>query len=49
MDENIGRRRPQGRRRLSLERKQYTELMAEGYSNKVACKVVGINVRTGRE
>jgi uncharacterized radical SAM superfamily protein len=28
MGENIGCGRPQGRRRLSLERKQYAELMA---------------------
>jgi len=49
MEKNIERRRPQGRRRLSLERKQYAEFMTEGYSNSAACKVVGINVRTGRK
>jgi hypothetical protein len=49
MEKNIGRRRPQGRRRLVHERRQYFELMDKGYSNAAACKIVGINVRTGSE
>lgn len=49
MDKTVGRRRPHGRRRLLLERKQYFELMEKGYSNTRACEIVGINVRTGRE
>jgi IS30 family transposase len=49
MGKTVGRRRPQGRRRLLLERKQYFELMEKGYSNTSACEIVGINVRTGRE
>lgn len=49
MEETVGRRRPQGRRRLLLKRKQYFELMEKGYSNAATCEVVGINVRTGRE
>lgn len=49
MEETVGRRRPQGRRRLLLKRKQYFELMKKGYSNKAACEIAGINVRTGRE
>jgi IS30 family transposase len=49
MEKTVGRRRPHGRRRLLLERKQYFELMEKGYSNTRACEIVGINVRTGRE
>ena len=49
MEKNVGRRRPQGRRRLVHERRQYFELMDKGYSKAAACKIVGINVRTGSE
>ncbi|WP_456298963.1 helix-turn-helix domain-containing protein, partial [Glycomyces luteolus] len=40
-------RRPQGRRKLVRERAAYLQLVSEGYSNKAACKVVGVNPRTG--
>jgi IS30 family transposase len=49
MGKNMEGRRPQGRRRLLCERRQYFELMEKGYSNAAACKIVGINVRTGGE
>ncbi|MFD5468821.1 IS30 family transposase [Kitasatospora sp. NPDC127059] len=39
----------QGRRKLRREREEYFRLMRMGYSNKEACQVVGINLRTGRE
>lgn len=38
----------QGRRPLSEEREEYFRLVDLGYSNKAACRIVGINVRTGR-
>jgi hypothetical protein len=49
MGKNIEGRWPQGRRRILYERRQYFELMEKGYSNAAACKIVGINVRTGGE
>jgi hypothetical protein len=39
----------ESRRRLSLERKQYAELMKKGYLNAAARKIVSINVRTGQD
>ena len=41
-------RSPQGRRKLVAERQRYFELMQQGYSNKAACRAVGVNIRTGR-
>ncbi|MEU9850099.1 helix-turn-helix domain-containing protein [Streptomyces sp. NPDC047985] len=41
-------RRPQGRKKLTAERAAYFQLMREGYSNKEACRIVGINPRTGK-
>ncbi|MEU9762246.1 IS30 family transposase [Streptomyces sp. NPDC047987] len=38
-----------GRKKLRAEREEYFRLMQLGYSNKEACRVVGINLRTGRE
>jgi IS30 family transposase len=38
----------QGRRRLTREREAYLALVRQGVSNKEACKIVGINYRTGR-
>lgn len=38
-----------GRRGLRREREEYFRLMRLGYSNREACRVVGINLRTGRE
>lgn len=44
-----GRTKPQGRKKLSRERAGYFQLMEQGYSNKEACRVVGIDVRTGNK
>ena len=44
--ENRGR--AQGRRKLVGEREEYLRLMREGLSNRQACRIVGINVRTGK-
>ncbi len=41
-------RAPQGRRKLDRERAAYFQLMAQGYSSMEACRVVGINRRTGK-
>ncbi len=41
-------RRPQGRKKLIAERTAYFQLMRQGYSNKEACRIVGINPRTGK-
>ncbi|WP_422524796.1 IS30 family transposase [Streptomyces sp. 5.8] len=38
----------QGRRALSEERRLYLQLMQRGVSNKEACRIVGINEKTGR-
>ncbi|WP_330287939.1 IS30 family transposase [Streptomyces sp. NBC_00576] len=38
----------QGRRPLSEERRLYLQLMQQGYSNTEACRIVGINEKTGR-
>lgn len=38
-----------GRKKLRREREEYFRLMQLGYSNKEACRVIGINLRTGRE
>jgi len=42
-------RGPQGRRKLVRERELYLSLMGQGMSNTQACRVVGVNERTGRE
>lgn len=39
----------QGPRKLSAERAEYFRLVTAGYSNKDACRIVGVNERTGRE
>lgn len=39
----------QGRKKLQAEREEYFRLMQLGYTNKAACQIVGINLRTGRE
>ncbi|MEU3729422.1 IS30 family transposase [Streptomyces sp. NPDC033538] len=38
----------QGRRMLSAERAAYFRLVKQGYSNNEACRIVGINPKTGR-
>jgi IS30 family transposase len=38
----------QGRRKLVAERAEYFRLMQEGYSSREACRIVGINLRTGK-
>jgi transposase, IS30 family len=35
--------------KLRREREEYFRLMKLGYSNKEATKLVGVNIRTGRE
>ncbi|MFC7591059.1 helix-turn-helix domain-containing protein [Nonomuraea antimicrobica] len=42
------RERTRGRRALSRERAAYLRLVQQGLSNKEACRIVGINLRTGR-
>ncbi|WP_234323038.1 helix-turn-helix domain-containing protein, partial [Streptomyces sp. NRRL S-350] len=41
-------RSPQGRRKLSAERAAYFRLVKQGASNDQACRIVGINPKTGR-
>jgi transposase, IS30 family len=41
-------RAPQGRRKLAAEREAYSRLMQQGLSNDEACRIVGINSKTGR-
>ncbi|MEU6864792.1 IS30 family transposase [Streptomyces sp. NPDC046876] len=41
-------RQPQGRKRLTREREAYSRLMEQGVSNTEACRIVGINRRTGK-
>ncbi|MGW7468981.1 IS30 family transposase [Streptomyces xantholiticus] len=42
-------RTPQGRKKLSREREAYSRLVQQGYSNTEACRIVGIDARTGRK
>nr|WP_316528253.1 helix-turn-helix domain-containing protein [Kitasatospora sp. K002] len=50
MDFEIRRdRKPQGRRKLRVERAEYFRLVDQGYSNKEASRLVGVHERTGRE
>jgi IS30 family transposase len=42
-------RSPQGRRKLSRERAAYSRLMRQGYSNTQACRIVGVDRRTGQK
>ncbi|MGW6145771.1 hypothetical protein ACWFR4_48560, partial [Streptomyces sp. NPDC055140] len=48
MDQIRKDRKPQGRKRLTAERAAYFQLMREGYNNTEACRIVGINRRTGK-
>ncbi|HIW62391.1 MAG TPA: IS30 family transposase [Candidatus Stackebrandtia excrementipullorum] len=41
-------RAPQGRKKLEREREAYFLLMAQGVSSREACRIVGINRRTGK-
>ncbi|WP_329380979.1 IS30 family transposase [Streptomyces sp. NBC_01716] len=41
-------RQPQGRKKLTREREAYSRLMEQGVSNTEACRIVGINRRTGK-
>ncbi|MER5974878.1 IS30 family transposase [Streptomyces sp. NPDC002055] len=41
-------RSPQGAKKLSAERAAYFQLMQQGMSNNDACRIVGINPKTGR-
>lgn len=42
------RRVAQGRKQLLREREAYSQLMQQGFSNKEACRIVGINEKTGQ-
>jgi IS30 family transposase len=42
-------RKPQGRKKLSRERAAYSRLMQQGYSNTEACRIVGVDRRTGNK
>ncbi|MFJ3891529.1 helix-turn-helix domain-containing protein [Streptomyces rubrogriseus] len=42
-------RKPQGRKKLTRERAAYFQLMQQGYSNREACRIVGIDRRTGKK
>ena len=42
-------RRPQGPGQLTRERAAYFQLMQQGYSSKEACRIVGIDARTGQK
>lgn len=42
-------RGPQGRRKLTRERAAYFQLMQQGYSSREACRIVGIDRRTGKK
>ncbi|GGS65393.1 hypothetical protein GCM10010176_004820 [Nonomuraea spiralis] len=41
-------RTPQGRKKLTREREAYFRLMDQGFSSMEACRIVGINYRTGK-
>ncbi|MEU6777544.1 IS30 family transposase [Streptomyces sp. NPDC046759] len=41
-------RSPQGRKKLSAERAAYFQLVKQGVSNEDACRIVGVNSKTGR-
>ncbi|GII43570.1 IS30 family transposase [Planotetraspora phitsanulokensis] len=41
-------RTPQGRKKLTAEREEYFRLMDQGFSSLEACRIVGINSRTGK-
>jgi IS30 family transposase len=43
-----GDRSPQGRRKLAVERAAYFGLMRQGVGNEEACRLIGINPKTGR-
>lgn len=43
------RTKPQGRKKLTRERAAYFQLMQQGYSNREACRIVGIDIRTGKK
>ncbi|MPY53081.1 helix-turn-helix domain-containing protein, partial [Streptomyces acidicola] len=50
MDFEIRRiRTAQGPVKLSRERAAYSRLVQQGYSNKEACRLVGVDERTGRK
>jgi IS30 family transposase len=42
-------RTPQGRKKLSREREAYSRLVQQGYSNTAACRIVGVDRRTGNK
>lgn len=47
MEEQSSRRRVPGPAPMSMEREEYARLVARGVSNAEACRIVGVNRRTG--
>lgn len=43
------RRKPQGPRKLAAERHAFLQLVSKGVSSKEACRIVGVDERTGRK
>ncbi|MFE4253896.1 IS30 family transposase, partial [Streptomyces sp. NPDC056910] len=43
------RTKPQGRKKLTRERAAYFQLMAQGCSNREACRIGGVDIRTGKK
>ncbi len=41
-------RSPQGRKKLAREREEYFRLVDQGVSSQEACRLVGVNRRTGK-
>ncbi|CAM5274756.1 hypothetical protein KAURM247S_04327 [Kitasatospora aureofaciens] len=41
--------KPQGRKKLTREREAYPRLMQQGMSSREACRIVGIDERTGQK
>ncbi|PRX48784.1 helix-turn-helix protein [Nonomuraea fuscirosea] len=41
-------RSPQGPKKLTREREEYFRLMDQGFSSREACRIVAINIRTGK-
>jgi transposase, IS30 family len=49
MDFQIRDKKPQGPRKLAAERHAFLQLVSEGVSSKEACRIVGVDERTGRK
>ncbi|MBB5938969.1 hypothetical protein FHS42_006061 [Streptomyces zagrosensis] len=49
MDSEIRKNRKPGAGKLTSERAAYFQLMEQGYSTRVAARIVGIDLRTGKK